>query len=102
MEEVQEAVEFQHDPEFLSQIVPLMEIYGRYFDSEVRGVERFPDSGPALLVGNHSGPNSDPDTPALMAAWYRRKSRGHGPSAIASSWLVTRASSSWRSEKASG
>jgi hypothetical protein len=72
MEEANEAVEFQHDPEFLSQVVPLMEIYGRYFDSEVRGVERFPDSGPVLLVGNHSGPNSDPDTPALMAAWYRK------------------------------
>ena len=70
MEAAQEAVEFLHDPEFLSKVVPLMKIYGRYFDSEVRGVERFPDSGPVLLVGNHSGPNSDPDTPALMAAWY--------------------------------
>lgn len=72
MAEAQEAVEFQHDPEFLARIVPLMEKYGRYFDSEVRGVERLPDSGPVLLVGNHSGPNSDPDTPALMAAWYRK------------------------------
>jgi len=72
MEEVPQAVEFEHDPEFLSQIVPLMEIYGRYFDSEVRGVERLPSSGPVLLVGNHSGPNSDPDTPALLAAWYRK------------------------------
>jgi 1-acyl-sn-glycerol-3-phosphate acyltransferase len=70
MEEAREAVEFEHDPEFLSQMVPLMEIYGRYFDSEVRGVERFPETGPVLLVGNHSGPNCDPDTPALMAAWY--------------------------------
>ena len=69
MEEASQAVEFEHDPEFLSQVLPLMEIYGRYFDSEVRGVDRFPDSGPVLLVGNHSGPNSDPDTPALMAAW---------------------------------
>ena len=32
MEEASEAVEFEHDPEFLSQVVPLMEIYGRYFD----------------------------------------------------------------------
>ncbi len=49
-----------------------MELYGRYFDAEVRGAERLPTSGPLLLVGNHSGPNSDPDTPALMAAWYRK------------------------------
>ncbi len=70
--EASQAVEFQHDPEFLSKVVPLMETYGRYFDSEVRDVERLPDSGPVLLVGNHSGPNCDPDTPALMAAWYRK------------------------------
>jgi 1-acyl-sn-glycerol-3-phosphate acyltransferase len=72
MDEASQAVEFEHDPEFLSRVVPLMEIYGRYFDSEVRGVERLPESGPVLLVGNHSGPNCDPDTPALMAAWYRK------------------------------
>jgi len=72
MDEASQAVEFEHDPEFLSQVVPLMEIYSRYFDSEVRGVKRLPSSGPALVVGNHSGPNSDPDTPALLAAWYRK------------------------------
>lgn len=72
MAETHDAVEFEHDPEFLSKLVPLMEIYGRYFDSEVRGTEHFPKKGPVLLVGNHSGPNSDPDTPALMAAWYRK------------------------------
>lgn len=72
--ETNEAVEFPHDREFLSRIVPWMETYGRYFDSEVRGVEHFPKSGPVLLVGNHSGPNCDPDTPALMTAWYRKNS----------------------------
>ena len=72
MDAPEEAVDFEHDPEFLARIVPMMETYGRYFDSEVRGTEHFPDSGPALLVGNHSGPNCDPDTPALMAAWYRK------------------------------
>lgn len=74
MDRAQEVVEFEHDPEFLARIVPWMERYGRYFDSEVRGAERLPSSGPALLVGNHSGPNNDPDTPALMAAWYRKNS----------------------------
>ena len=72
MDSAQEVVQYQHDPDFLSRIVPLMELFGRYFDSEVRDTERLPNEGPALLVGNHSGPNSDPDTPALMAAWYRK------------------------------
>ena len=72
MDEAREAVAFEHDPAFLSRVVPLMEVYGRYFDAEVRGAERFPQRGPVLLVGNHSGPNCDPDTPALMAAWYRK------------------------------
>lgn len=72
MDSSKEVVEFEHDPGFLSRIVPLMELYGRYFDTEVRNAERFPDCGPALLVGNHSGPNCDPDTPGLMAAWYRK------------------------------
>jgi 1-acyl-sn-glycerol-3-phosphate acyltransferase len=53
-----------------------MELYGRYFDAEVRGAERLPRSGPALLVGNHSGPNSDPDTPVLLTAWYRKNGVG--------------------------
>lgn len=70
MDRPQEVVEFEHHPEFLARIVPLMKLYGRYFDSEVRGAEGLPSTGPALLVGNHSGPNNDPDTPALMAAWY--------------------------------
>lgn len=72
MDRPQEVVRFEHDPEFLARIVPLMKLYGRYFDAEVRGSERLPTSGPALLVGNHSGPNNDPDTPALMAAWYAK------------------------------
>ena len=72
MDAPEEAVDFEHDQEFLARMVPLMETYGRYFDSEVRGTEHFPDSGPVLFVGNHSGPNCDPDTPALMAAWYRK------------------------------
>lgn len=62
----------EYDPEFMERIVGLMEVYGRYFDAEVRGAEHFPESGGALLAGNHSGPNTDPDTPALMAAWYRK------------------------------
>jgi len=77
MEEALEEDIFQYDPEFTERIVGLMEIYGRYFDSEVRGTDRFPESGPVLVVGNHSGLNSEPDTPALMAAWYRKRGFEH-------------------------
>ena len=73
MEEALEEDIFQYDPEFTERVVNLMEVYGRYFDSEVRGSDRFPASGPVLVVGNHSGLNSEPDTPALMAAWYRKR-----------------------------
>lgn len=65
---------FQRDPEFLDKLVSLMEIFNRYFDSEVRGFENVPDR-PALLVGNHSGALLTPDTSALFAAWHRE--RGH-------------------------
>ena len=63
---------FQRDRAFLERLLPLMEIWGRYFDAEVRGVERLP-SGPVLLVGNHSGGSLTPDTAALIAAWYRAR-----------------------------
>jgi len=61
---------FQLDEIFLEQLLPLMEVMGRYFDSEVRGFENIPD-GPILLVGNHSGGFLTPDTSALISAWYR-------------------------------
>jgi 1-acyl-sn-glycerol-3-phosphate acyltransferase len=64
--------EVGYDPEFVTRMVELMELFGRWFDSEVRGTERLPEQGPVLLVGNHSGPNADPDSPAIMAAWYRK------------------------------
>lgn len=67
---------FQRDPEFLDRLVSLMEIFNRYFDSEVRGFENVPDR-PALLVGNHSGGVLTPDTSALFAAWHRERGRDY-------------------------
>ncbi|MFN7955179.1 MAG: lysophospholipid acyltransferase family protein [bacterium] len=64
---------FQRDPEFLKKLIPLMEIWGRYFDAEVRGWENIPKSGPMMLVGNHSGGALTPDTAAVMAGWYRQR-----------------------------
>ena len=63
---------FQRDVALLGKIVPLMALWSRYFDGEVRGIERIP-SGPVLLVGNHSGGILTPDTSVFFAAWYRAK-----------------------------
>ena len=62
----------QFDPEFMRKLVPKMETFARYFDAEVRGMERVPKS-PVLLIGNHSGGTITPDTSAVYAAWYRTR-----------------------------
>ncbi len=62
----------QFDPEFMRRLVPKMETFTSYFDAEVRGMDRVPQS-PALLVGNHSGGIITPDTSAVYAAWYRTR-----------------------------
>jgi 1-acyl-sn-glycerol-3-phosphate acyltransferase len=62
----------QFDPVFMSKLVPKMETFCRYFDAEVRGMERAPQS-PALLIGNHSGGVITPDTSAVYVAWYRAR-----------------------------
>jgi 1-acyl-sn-glycerol-3-phosphate acyltransferase len=63
----------ERDPEFVQSLLPLMEVFNRYFDAEVRGIEHLPKRGPMLLVGNHSGGGLTPDTTAVMAAWYRAR-----------------------------
>ena len=40
-----------------------------YFRAEVRGLERIPEEGPVLLVGNHSGGNLTPDTCVFTLAF---------------------------------
>ena len=64
---------FQRDVAFLGGILPFMAILARYFDAEVSGLEHVPSSGPALLVGNHSGGILTPDTTAFFVAWYRQR-----------------------------
>ena len=64
---------FQLDPAFLKTLVPLMRLFARYFDAEVRDLERVPAQGAALLVGNHSGGGLTPDTSAVYAAWYTQR-----------------------------
>lgn len=43
------------DPEFIRRLLPAIARYASYFTPEVRGLERLPTEGPALVVGNHSG-----------------------------------------------
>ncbi len=62
----------QFDSEFMRKLVPKMETFSRYFDAEVRGMERVPKS-PVLMIGNHSGGVITPDTSAVYAAWYRTR-----------------------------
>ncbi len=45
----------QRDPDFIRTMLPAIAFYTSYFTPEVRGLDRVPADGPALLVGNHSG-----------------------------------------------
>jgi 1-acyl-sn-glycerol-3-phosphate acyltransferase len=53
----------ERDPDFIRERLPLMWMVASvWFRGEVRGLGNIPDSGPVLLVGNHSGGNLTPDT----------------------------------------
>jgi 1-acyl-sn-glycerol-3-phosphate acyltransferase len=53
----------ERDPDYIREQLPLMWMVASiYFRGEVRGLGNIPDSGPVLLVGNHSGGNLTPDT----------------------------------------
>jgi 1-acyl-sn-glycerol-3-phosphate acyltransferase len=58
------------DPEFIRRQLPLMWLAATlYFRAEVRGLERVPEEGPVLFVGNHSGGNMSPDSMVFMLAF---------------------------------
>jgi 1-acyl-sn-glycerol-3-phosphate acyltransferase len=42
------------DPDFIRRHLPAIARYTSYFTPEVRGLDRLPAQGPALVVGNHS------------------------------------------------
>ncbi len=44
----------QRDPEFIRKLLPAIGRYASYFSPDVRGLDRLPADGPALVVGNHS------------------------------------------------
>jgi 1-acyl-sn-glycerol-3-phosphate acyltransferase len=53
----------ERDPDFIRERLPLFWMLSSiWFRGEVRGLGNIPESGPVLLVGNHSGGNMIPDT----------------------------------------
>jgi 1-acyl-sn-glycerol-3-phosphate acyltransferase len=58
------------DPEYIRNMLPLMWLLTTvYFRAEVRGMERVPEEGPVLFVGNHSGGNMTPDSIVFTLAF---------------------------------
>jgi 1-acyl-sn-glycerol-3-phosphate acyltransferase len=59
------------DSDYIRRVLPLWRAgLGTYFRSEVRGIENIPPSGPALLVGNHSGGTLIADTFVFATEFY--------------------------------
>jgi len=61
------------DPDYIRRVLPLWRAaMSTYFRGEVRGLDNIPDSGAALLVGNHSGSTMIADTFVFATAFYTR------------------------------
>ena len=61
------------DPEYIRRVLPLWRaVMATYFRGEVRGLDNIPDSGPVLLVGNHSGGTMIADTFVFATAFYTK------------------------------
>jgi 1-acyl-sn-glycerol-3-phosphate acyltransferase len=60
----------ERDPDFIRERLPLLWLFASlWYRGEVRGLGNIPDSGPVLLVGNHSGGNLIPDTVVFTLAF---------------------------------
>jgi 1-acyl-sn-glycerol-3-phosphate acyltransferase len=60
----------ERDPDYIREQLPLMWLAASiWYRGEVRGLGNIPDSGPVLLVGNHSGGNLTPDTVVFTLAF---------------------------------
>ncbi len=60
----------ERDPDFIRERLPLMWLLASFwFRGEVRGLGNIPETGPVLLVGNHSGGNMTPDTIVFTLAF---------------------------------
>src|SRR5436309_8514154 len=59
------------DPDYIRRVLPLWRaVMGTYFRAEVRGLDNIPETGPVLLVGNHSGGTYIADTFIFAAEFY--------------------------------
>jgi 1-acyl-sn-glycerol-3-phosphate acyltransferase len=61
------------DVEFIERLVPTIERVLRFYAPEVRHVDGVPESGPVLVVGNHSGLYYMPDVWVTALAMLRRR-----------------------------
>jgi 1-acyl-sn-glycerol-3-phosphate acyltransferase len=60
----------ERDPDFIRERLPLLWLLSSlWFRGEVRGLGNVPETGPVLLVGNHSGGNMTPDTTVFTLAF---------------------------------
>jgi len=60
----------ERDPDYIREQLPWMWMLASvWFRGEVRGLGNIPDTGPVLLVGNHSGGNLTPDTTLFTLAF---------------------------------
>jgi 1-acyl-sn-glycerol-3-phosphate acyltransferase len=60
----------ERDPDFIRERLPLMWLLASlWYRGEVRGLGNLPDTGPVLMVGNHSGGNMTPDTAVFTLAF---------------------------------
>lgn len=60
----------ERDPDFVRERLPgLWLLSSLYFRGDVRGLGNIPDEGQVLMVGNHSGGSTTPDTLVLMSAF---------------------------------
>jgi 1-acyl-sn-glycerol-3-phosphate acyltransferase len=59
------------DPDYIRATLPALRTLSKvYFRSDVAGLERIPESGPVLLVGNHSGGTMIADTFVFAQSFY--------------------------------
>ena len=61
----------ERDPDYIRDSLPRLWLASSlYFRGEVRGLGNVPETGPVLLVGNHSGGNLTPDTTVFTLAFH--------------------------------